>query len=283
LFDIVIDVARRFRTAKEIVAEHRNYILRLKADVFKVRFGSFGVKVPVKCSPGNGRPQTRRMTWKEFCESQFGVTADWINRLCGGKAEGSGQEARSSSTPDWKTTLVSLVNALEQCGDKLPADAKDALHAAQEMLGAEGKAEATCTGPASVSESATNVTRYWLTPEDVYAGLDEEFHFDFDPCPCPKPEGFDSLKMEWGKSTYVNPPFHQWDGGGNGPTAWVRKGIEEHKKGKKVVFLLPVQSYVNLLLEAGAEVRSSGRIRWLEADTKQPSRSPSPIACFILR
>jgi hypothetical protein len=49
------------------------------------------------------------------------------------------------------------------------------------------------------------------------------------------------------------------------------------------VFLLPVQSYVNLLVEAGAEVRSAGRVRWLEADTKQPSRSPSPIACFILK
>src|SRR5439155_3998341 len=82
LFNIVIDLARRFRTAKEVVAEHRDYILRLKAEVFKVRFG-YGVKVPVKFSPGNGRPRTRRMTWKEFCETQFGVTADWINRLCG--------------------------------------------------------------------------------------------------------------------------------------------------------------------------------------------------------
>ena len=72
LFNIVIDVARRFRTAKEVVAEHKNYILRLKAEVSKVRFGSYGVKVPVKFSPGNGRPRTRRMTWKEFCETQFG-------------------------------------------------------------------------------------------------------------------------------------------------------------------------------------------------------------------
>ena len=47
--------------------------------------------------------------------------------------------------------------------------------------------------------------------------------------------------------------------------------------------MLPVQSYVNLLLEAGAEIRSAGRVRWLEADTQQPSRSPSPIACFVLK
>src|SRR5438128_10631909 len=39
LFDIVIDLARRFRTAKEVVEQHKDYILRLKAEGFKVRFG----------------------------------------------------------------------------------------------------------------------------------------------------------------------------------------------------------------------------------------------------
>ena len=34
----------------------------------------------------------------------------------------------------------------------------------------------------------------------------------------------------------------QCDGGGKGPTAWARKGIEEHRKGKQVVLMLPVQS-----------------------------------------
>src|SRR3546814_11981679 len=40
---------------------------------------------------------------------------------------------------------------------------------------------------------------YWLTPPDLYAALDAEFHFDFDPCPYPKPEGFDGLTFEWGQ------------------------------------------------------------------------------------
>ena len=32
---------------------------------------------------------------------------------------------------------------------------------------------------------------YWLTPPDLYAALDAEFHFTFDACPHPRPEGFD--------------------------------------------------------------------------------------------
>jgi len=89
LFEILLDVARQFRTAKEVVAEHKSYILRLKSEVCKVRFGSLGVRVPVKLNTADSYlPLVRRMRWKEFCECQFGVTADWVNRLCGGKADG---------------------------------------------------------------------------------------------------------------------------------------------------------------------------------------------------
>lgn len=75
---------------------------------------------------------------------------------------------------------------------------------------------------------------YWLTPPDLYAALDAEFHFDFDPCPFPKPDDFDGLTCEWGQSSYVNPPFGSimHEGKKKGPTAWVRKAIEEHRKGK---------------------------------------------------
>lgn len=135
----------------------------------------------------------------------------------------------------------------------------------------------------SVTKTAI-LNRYWLTPPDLYQKLNEEFQFDFDPCPCPKPEGYNSLESEWGNMSYVNPPFRKHDGvDGKGPTAFVRKAIEENKKGKGVVLLIPTQSYVNLLLEAGAEVRSMGRVKWLEADSKEPCKSPSPITCFILR
>jgi hypothetical protein len=128
------------------------------------------------------------------------------------------------------------------------------------------------------------IKRYWLTPKGLYKELEEEFPFDFDPCPCPRPEGYDSLTADWGTVNYVNPPFRRKDGvDGQGPTAFVRKAIEEQQRGKTSVLTLPVQSYVNLLLEAGAELRSAGRVRWLEVETKEPSPSPSPIVIAVLR
>lgn len=125
--------------------------------------------------------------------------------------------------------------------------------------------------------------KYWLTPKGIYERLNEEFHFDFDPCPYPKPDGYCGLNVEWGNSNYVNPPFRKTDGNSVGPTAFVRKAIAEQQKGKSSVLLIPAQSYVNLLLEAGAEVRSMGRVKWLEVETGEPCKSPSPITCFILK
>lgn len=121
----------------------------------------------------------------------------------------------------------------------------------------------------------------WLMPPDKFKQLDDEFHFTFDPCPCPKPEGYDSTVIEWGQSNFVNPPFHRENG--IGPTAFMKKAIVENKKGKTVVLVAPTQSYVNLMLDAGAELRSMGRIRWLHKDTKEPCKDPSPITAFILR
>ncbi|NIN21148.1 MAG: adenine methyltransferase, partial [Candidatus Aminicenantes bacterium] len=70
----------------------------------------------------------------------------------------------------------------------------------------------------------------WKTPKAVYQTLDAEFNFDFDPCP-PNPK-FNGLVCEWGQCNFVNPPY------GREIKAWVNKGIEEHKKGKTVVFLV---------------------------------------------
>lgn len=113
---------------------------------------------------------------------------------------------------------------------------------------------------------------YWLTPPDLMAVLQGEFNFTFDACPYPKPDDFDGLTDDWGKSTYVNPPFgsvlHQ--GKKKGPTAWARKAIAEAAKGNDVVMVYPIDKWVLMMLKAGAEVRNLGDVRWCATEDGSP-------------
>lgn len=130
---------------------------------------------------------------------------------------------------------------------------------------------------------------YWLTPPDLYAALNAEFNFDFDPCPFPLPHGFDGLTCEWGISNYVNPPFGSiiHEGRKKGPTAWVRKSIEEFRKGKRVVLVFPIDKWVLMLMREilgdCAQVRNLGDVRWLATeDGSQGKGTGRHIACFVL-
>ena len=124
---------------------------------------------------------------------------------------------------------------------------------------------------------------YWLTPPEIYKALDREFHFDMDPCPYPF-KGVDGIDLEWGFSNYVNPPFNRSDEqNGRTMTDWVKKSIEESKKGKTVVLIFNTSNLINMLIEAGAEMRSMGRVKWLDGKTKDTWKSPSNTTLFILR
>lgn len=127
---------------------------------------------------------------------------------------------------------------------------------------------------------------YWLTPPALLSKLQEEFQFDFDACPYPKPPDFDGLTCNWGGGTYVNPPFGSiiHEGKKKGPTAWARKAIAEHAKGKRVVMVYPIDKWVLMLLAAGAEVRNLGDVRWCAIeDGSQGKGTGRHIAAFILR
>lgn len=128
---------------------------------------------------------------------------------------------------------------------------------------------------------------YWLTPPDLYAQLDAEFHFDFDPCPYPLPPGFDGLTCEWGSSNYANIPFgsiiHQ--GRKKGPTAWVRKAIVEWRKGKRVVLVYPLPKWELELFEALGikNIRNLRDVRWHAIeDGSEGNGTGRHIAAFIL-
>lgn len=127
---------------------------------------------------------------------------------------------------------------------------------------------------------------YWLTPPDLMAELQQEFRFDMDVCPYPKPANFDALTSEWGQSNYANIPFGSvigHDGKKKGPTAWARKAIMEHRKGKQIVLLYPIDKWVLMLLAAGAKVRNLGDVRWCATEDGSPGKGTGRhIAAFIL-
>ena len=78
----------------------------------------------------------------------------------------------------------------------------------------------------------------WETPSYIYDELNKEFNFDFDPCPLQHNlEEWDGLSIEWGDSNFVNPPYSR-----KLKELFVKKAIEESKKGKTCVLLLPVST-----------------------------------------
>ena len=135
-------------------------------------------------------------------------------------------------------------------------------------------------------EGAKDGKHYWLTPADLMAEIEAEFEITFDPCPYPKPDDFDGLTAEWGESNYVNPPFGSIaypDGKIHGPTIWARKAIEEFKKGKRVVFVYPIDKWVLMLLENGAQVRNLRDVQWEAIEDRTAHKGTGRhIAMFIL-
>jgi hypothetical protein len=135
---------------------------------------------------------------------------------------------------------------------------------------------------------------YWLTPPELMKYLEQEYGpFDFDPCPYPKPNEFDGLTCEWGNRNYVNPPFgsimHQGPSDKKpkkkGPTAWMRKAIEEAAKGKKVVIVYPVDKWVLMMAKVtgATNIRNLGDVKWCSIeDGCQGKGTGRHIAAFIL-
>ena len=105
----------------------------------------------------------------------------------------------------------------------------------------------------------------WQTPPELYDELNNEFGFDFDPCPLFAE--FDGLNIKWGKRNFVNPPYSR-----KLKDAFVIKAIEESKRGKLCVCLLPVSTSTILFHEHiqpnASEIRfSKGRVRFIGVNT----------------
>ena len=120
-----------------------------------------------------------------------------------------------------------------------------------------------------------------LTPPELYAPLNDLYHFDNDPCPWPRPDGFDGLTAPWGRENFVNPLF--W---GGGLTAWVRRALAERKLGNGSVLTLPLDRWVCLLLDAANEgvVSFTPRRDWsFLTPGGERRKSSHPIVVFRLK
>ena len=108
----------------------------------------------------------------------------------------------------------------------------------------------------------------WKTPDYLYNKLNEEFNFDFDPCPFHHDlNEWDGLEVEWGKSNFVNPPYSK-----KLKEAFINKALDESKKGKTVVMLLPVSTSTKIFHEVilpNCEIRFlRGRVKFEGVNTK---------------
>lgn len=113
----------------------------------------------------------------------------------------------------------------------------------------------------------------WATPSYFYDELNKEFNFDFDPCPFTENEitpETDGLLKGWGERNFINPPYTI-----KPKTAFILKAIEESKKGKLCVMLLPVMGtstklFHDIILPNISEpIRFiKGRIKFVGKNTK---------------
>jgi len=114
----------------------------------------------------------------------------------------------------------------------------------------------------------------WRTPKKLYEELDKEFNFDFDPCPVNP--AFDGLEIEWGERNFVNPPYGREIG------KWVKKGYEESRKGKLVVFLIPSRTdtrwWHDYIMKADEIRFIRGRLKFDEYNNSAPF--PSAVVIF---
>lgn len=112
----------------------------------------------------------------------------------------------------------------------------------------------------------------WGTPPELYNALDEIYHFDFDPCPmgC----WIDGLAVDWGRSSFINPPYSKIP-------EWVERCYEEWQDGNVAIMLIPNRSetrwYHDYILDVAPLVyQVKGRISFYGRikEPGQPKNTP---------
>ena len=125
----------------------------------------------------------------------------------------------------------------------------------------------------------------WSTPQELFDGLDREFHFDIDVCATPEnakcaryfTEEQDGLTQTWSGTVWCNPPY------GKTISKWIQKGAESAENGATVVMLLPVRTNTNWFHDL---VYEKAEIRFIRGKLKFGgfhSTAPFPSMVVIFR
>lgn len=122
----------------------------------------------------------------------------------------------------------------------------------------------------------------WETPNDFFANLNNEFHFEIDVCALPEnakcdkfftPE-MDGLKQEWKGICWMNPPY------GRDIIKWMKKAYDSFIGGATVVCLVPARTDTKWWHEYAMK----GEVRFLRGRLKfggHKNSAPFPSAIII--
>lgn len=112
---------------------------------------------------------------------------------------------------------------------------------------------------------------HWKTPISLYNYYINEGYFD----PCPYKSNFNGLLIEWKQKNFVNPPYSKIK-------EFVIKSIEEHKKGKDIILLIPARTdtkYFRMIVNYGCNIYFiTGRLHFNSNSNSAPF--PSCLICL---
>lgn len=106
----------------------------------------------------------------------------------------------------------------------------------------------------------SNNSDNWATPKFIYEFYIRNNYFD----PCPLNSNFNGLNISWKQKNFVNPPYSKIK-------YFVDKSIDEHKKGKEIILLIPARidtKYFRKLVDYGCDiVFITGRLHFNESNS----------------
>jgi len=130
----------------------------------------------------------------------------------------------------------------------------------------------------------SSVKQDWITPDEIFDPLNDEFHFTLDVSASPEntrchdffSEGDDGLTKDWNGSCWMNPPF-------NKKSQWIKKAYQESLKGATVACLIPARTNTNWFHDYCLRY---GEVRFIRGRPKFKGAKhglPQPLAIVVFR